>query len=189
MTLKWRRLISDVFKRPFTTCTNSNPHFQKVKLIFRMRKKKVHLPFTGMRTLRYYIMEEFTSEPLCLSMEFIEAAFASQKEALGLRYEYDVHVTKANHPAIKEYEALRLKKVENTSRVNTLELEILTIQTELESYQTKTKEMNGILSVLVKCATRNLPIPDDIMLKCKEEVKLADEARIKNNHIDEPDPI
>ena len=122
------------------------------------------------------IMEEFTSEPLCLSMAFIESAFASQKEALEIRYKYNTLMTKEKHPEVKEYEALKRKEIENNLQVTMLESEILAIQTDLESYQTKRSEMNGITVLLVNCAMRATPIPDEIMQKCREEINKADEA-------------
>jgi hypothetical protein len=115
-------------------------------------------------------MEEFTSEPLCLSMEFIESAFASQKEALDIRYKYKTLVAKGKHPEVKENEALKRKKDDNNLRVKMIESEISAIQSDLESYQAKRREINKITKILVNCAMRATPIPEDIMQKCREEI-------------------
>ncbi len=123
------------------------------------------------------IMEEFTSEPLCLSMEFIESAFASQKEALDIRYKYKTLTAKGKHPEVKENDALKQKKADNNLRVKMLESENLAIQTDLESYQAKQKEINEITKILVNCAMRATPIPDDIMQKCREEINNASSTK------------
>jgi hypothetical protein len=118
-------------------------------------------------------MEEFTSEPLCLSMEFIESAFASQKEALDIRYKYKTLTAKGKHREVKRNEALKQKKADNNLRVKVLESEILAIHLDLESYQAKQKEINELTKTLVSCAMRANPIPDDIMQKCREEINKA----------------
>ncbi len=75
---------------------------------------------------------------------------------------------------VEDNESLEYKKAKRVKLIQGMELELLEIQTEIESDERKITEFNQIATELANCATRNQPIPPEIMLKCREEVRNAD---------------
>ena len=94
-----------------------------------------------------------TEPPCFISMKLVESAFEYQKEILELKHK----------KAIKS-KMLEIQKKKNESLKKRKE----------ETIQTRTNELKKLETILVHYVLSNKPIPRDIMLRCKQEIKMAD---------------
>ncbi len=109
-----------------------------------------------------------------LSMSFIETAFSHQKEAIELRHKCNIIPAMKKSLTIEDNKTLKNKQAKHAKLIQSMEQELLEIQTDIESDERKIAEFNQITADLANCAMRNKSIPPEIMLKCREEVRNAD---------------
>ena len=107
---------------------------------------------------------------VCLSMEFIDAAFSYQREVLEMRHQAEMAVFD-NPEAIKaKHEALKLKRRENKELIQKLENELKMAQKELADKKSKIEELKQITFDIANNVMRNHSVPRATLLKCKEEL-------------------
>jgi hypothetical protein len=120
-----------------------------------------------------------------LSMSFIETAFSHQKEAIELRHKCNIIPAMKKSLTVEDNKRLNNQKAEHAKLVQSMELEMLEIQTDIESDKRKIIEFMQITAELANCAMRHQPISPETMLKCREEVKNADMLSNENKNTDE----
>ena len=111
----------------------------------------------------------------CLSMELIDSAYGYQREIIQLRQEQEMAVAKKNSMD-KQNEILRQQKLKNTERIRLLEIEKELIKSRLDAKKTQICELKGLSSDLVHNPMNNRPIPNGVLLKCKQLIDAEDQA-------------
>ena len=114
-----------------------------------------------------------TEPPCFISMKLVESAFEYQREIMELKHKQAMK-SKMLEIQKKRNESLKKRKEETTQYIQDLESRLKDAKSRKERTQTRTNELKKLESILVHYGMRNKPIPRDIMLRCKQEIKMAD---------------
>ena len=112
-----------------------------------------------------------TEPPCFISMKLVESAFDYQKEIMELKHEKAMK-SKRLEIQKKKNESLKKRKEEKTQYIQYLESRLKEAKSRKETIQTRTNELKKLETILVHYGTK--PIPHEIMLRCKQEIKTAD---------------
>lgn len=112
--------------------------------------------------------------PSCfISMKLVESAFEYQKEIMELKQKKAIK-SKMEEIENKKNESLKKRKKETSQYIHALESRLKDAKSKKETTQTRTNELKKLETILVHYGMSNKPIPHDIMLRCKQEIKMAD---------------
>ena len=122
------------------------------------------------------LAEVRTCNPV-ISRELVDAAFGYQKEILELRHKNAVHPKIQREKTLVEQENISLKKRRSSSAglIQELEVKVSNAQARNQADQNRLKELMELaFSLLRPTSMVNQPIPQDIMLQCRQVIDAAD---------------
>jgi hypothetical protein len=108
-------------------------------------------------------------------MELIDSAYGYQREIIQLRQEQEMAVAKKNSMD-KQNEILGQQKLKNSERIRLLEIEKELIKSRLDARKTQICELKELSFDLVNNPMNNRPIPNGVLLKCKQLIDAEDQA-------------
>ena len=114
-----------------------------------------------------------------ISKELVDAAFAYQKEILELRHRNAMNPKIQREKSSVELHnvALKQKRLRSVELKQELEVQVANAQARNQADQKKLKELTELaFSLTTPCSLlgQNQPIPQDIMLQCKQVIEAAD---------------
>jgi predicted transcriptional regulator len=112
-----------------------------------------------------------TEPPCFISMKLVESAFDYQREIMELKHQKAMK-SKMLEIQKKKNESLKKRKEETTQYIQDLESRLKEAKSRKETIQTRTKELKKLEAIMMHYGHK--PIPRDIMLRCKQEIKMAD---------------
>jgi hypothetical protein len=114
-----------------------------------------------------------------ISKELVDAVFAYQKEILELRHKNAMHPKIQREKSSVELHniSLKQKRLRSMELIQELEVRVANAQAQNQADQTRLKELTELAFSLTRpCSLlgQNQPIPEDIILQCKQVIEAAD---------------
>ena len=124
-----------------------------------------------------------------MSMDFIESAFACQRELLQEQYVQEKIEAYGNNFIVKQNTKLKEMSITNANRVNELENNLESIKDECKDYEANTKELSKISFLLANNAMRNNAIiPPNVTERIHALFHWHQNAAMKHSSKDTPTP-
>ena len=120
--------------------------------------------------------------PWVQNMDFVNAAFGYQKEALELRNKISHSKTRKvkqpirNHIKLllEKHEKMKREDIEDMKLIEELKLQLESTSAELEEMDVNLKKLSELNMALAQCWICGRKFPDDIVSQCKHEIDTFD---------------